>query len=149
MKPIWVAAHGMPEGESGGSREVRFITTAPPCQSSTAAKTAMTMNRLGRERMRGNIGVAPEFGEREWRVIGAGVDRDGPGAHHAPATLGLGLAKGRSHARIGLGHTAGVGHLIKAIGRRHWANLYRFKQDLMTGVASTQIMMLIKRAGDG
>jgi len=27
--------------------------------------------------------------------------------------------------------------------------LYRFKQDLMTGVASTQIVMLIKRAGDG
>jgi len=27
--------------------------------------------------------------------------------------------------------------------------LYRFKQDLMTGVASTQIMMLIKRTGDG
>ena len=112
-------------------------------------ETAMTMNRLGRERMRGNIGVAPEFGKREWRVIGAGVDRDGPGAHHAPATLGLGLAKSGSHARIGLGHTAGVGHLIKAIGRRHWTNLYRFKQDLMTGVASTQIMMLIKRTGDG
>ena len=113
------------------------------------SQATMPMNRLGRERMRGNIGVAPEFGKREWRVIGAGVDRYGPGAHHAPATLGLGFAKRRSYTRIGLGHTAGVGHLIKAIRRRHRANLYRFKQDLMTGVASTQIVMLIKRAGDG
>ena len=32
-----------------------------------------------------------------------------------------------------------MGYLIKTIGRDHGANLHRFKQDLVTGVAVAQI----------
>ena len=114
-----------------------------------SSQAAMPMNCLSRERMRRNICVAPQFGEGEWRVVGAGVDRDGTGAYHAPAPLSLGLAKGRSYAGVGLGHTAGVGDLIKAIWRSHRANLYGLKKHFVAGVTSTEIMRVITRAGDG
>lgn len=37
MKPTCVAIQGMPDGESGGIRLARFMTDAPPCQSSMPA----------------------------------------------------------------------------------------------------------------
>ena len=37
MNPTCVAIHGTPDGESGGRRLARFITEAPPCQSSMPA----------------------------------------------------------------------------------------------------------------
>ncbi len=38
MKPMWVDIHGMPDGDSGAMRLVRFSVHAPPCQSSTPAR---------------------------------------------------------------------------------------------------------------
>ena len=37
MNPKCVDSHGMPEGDSGAIRLVRFNVQAPPCQSSTPA----------------------------------------------------------------------------------------------------------------
>ena len=60
-------------------------------------------------------------------------------AHYAPATLGLGLAKRRTHPGVGLGHAARVWHLIEAIGRCHRADLNGLKENLMAGVTAAQI----------
>ena len=37
MNSTWVAIHAMPEGDSGGTRVVRFMTEPPPCHSSMPA----------------------------------------------------------------------------------------------------------------
>ena len=67
------------------------------------------------------------------------MNRHGACAHYAPATLGLGLAKGRAHPRVGFGHAARMGHLIEAIRRRYWADLNGLKEDLVAGMTGAQI----------
>jgi hypothetical protein len=53
MKPKWVDNHGIPEGDNGASRLVRFSVHAPPCQSSIPASapcswTAAVINACAR-----------------------------------------------------------------------------------------------------
>ena len=75
MKPICVAIHGIPEGDSGGKRLARFITEAPPCQSSTPASapcrwTASVIRAWARTSFSSHIeakgsGVSSEVGSME------------------------------------------------------------------------------------
>ncbi len=54
--------------------------------------------------------------------------------YHAPSALRLGATEGRPNARIGLGHTAGVGHLVEAIGGCNRADLHRLKENLVVWI---------------
>ena len=67
------------------------------------------------------------------------MNRDCARAHHAPATLGFGLAERRTHPGMGLGHAARMGHLIEAIWRCYRADLNGLKEHLMAGVTGAQI----------
>ena len=60
MKPRCVDSHGMPEGERGASRLVRFRVHAPAMPEFDARQRAVFVDRIGHQRMGANVLVVPE-----------------------------------------------------------------------------------------
>src|SRR5665213_565485 len=63
------------------------------------------------------------------------MNRHRAGADHAPAAFGLGLAETRAHLRQGIGHAAGVRHLIEAIRCRDGPDAHRLEQNIEARIA--------------
>jgi hypothetical protein len=100
-----------------------------------AGQRAVAVNRLGHHRMGANIRLVPQGGAGKGAVIGTRMNGAGAGAHHAPAALRLGFAKGGAHMRRGVGHAGGMGDLVEPVLRQFRPDADGLKQNVVARIA--------------
>ena len=107
---------------------------------------AMFMHRLDHAGVIGNVAFVPQAPLDRRGEIGRMVDTHLFCGAHRPAALGLDAAHRGHAARVAVAHPVAMGHLVKAVARRHRADLHRLEQNVEIWVASAHRLLLLKLA---